>query len=96
MVRLENHSRAHKLTVIRGGPLEQNCVQPSNIRSVYKTFCELSEIIHRTLYTFYSPGSSVTSKALLEAYSQYIHWYDTIPDTLRLGHNFTPAVLFSQ
>ncbi|KAG0645856.1 Nitrogen assimilation transcription factor nirA, partial [Hyphodiscus hymeniophilus] len=78
-----------------GGPLEQNCIQPSNIRSVYKTFCELSEIIHLTLYTLYTPGSSVTSKALLDVYGQYIKWYDTIPDALRLGHNFTPSVLFA-
>ncbi len=79
----------------QGAPLERNCVQPLNIRSVYKTFCELSEIIHRTLYSLYTPGCSVTSKTLLDIYSQYILWYDTVPDTLRLGHNFTPSVLFS-
>lgn len=84
------------LTTSQGGPLEENCMQPSNIRNVYKTFCELSEIVHRTLYTLYVPGRRVTSKALLDAYGQYILWYDTISDTLRLGQNFTPAVLFAQ
>lgn len=79
-----------------GAPLERSCTQPSNVRSVYKTFCELSEIVHKSLYTLYSPGTHVTSKALLEAYTQYLNWYDEIPASLRLGHNFTPAVLFAQ
>src|SRR4051794_11927176 len=36
----------HKqLTGRIGAPLERNCIQPSNVRSVYKTFCELSEIV---------------------------------------------------
>lgn len=78
-----------------GAPLERSCTQPSNVRSVYKTFCELSEIVHKSLYTLYSPGTHVTSKALLEAYTQYLNWYDEIPASLRLGHNFTPAVLFA-
>ncbi|KAH8790390.1 fungal-specific transcription factor domain-containing protein [Hyaloscypha sp. PMI_1271] len=78
-----------------GAPLERSCTQPSNVRSVYKTFCELSEIIHKSLYTLYSPGTHVTSKALLEAYTHYLNWYDVIPASLRLGHNFTPAVLFA-
>ena len=76
--------------------MERSCTQPSNVRSVYKTFCELSEIIHKSLYTLYSPGTHVTSKALLEAYTHYLNWYDVIPASLRLGHNFTPAVLFAQ
>jgi len=78
-----------------GASLEQHCTQPSNLRSVYKTFCELSEIVHRTLYTLYTPGSNTISKVLLDAYGQYIAWYDTIPDALRFGYNFTPAVLFA-
>ncbi|UKZ74429.1 hypothetical protein TrVFT333_002097 [Trichoderma virens FT-333] len=28
--------------------------------------------------------------------SNYLNWYDRIPEVLRLGHNFTPAVLFAQ
>ncbi|KAF4472821.1 hypothetical protein FALBO_279 [Fusarium albosuccineum] len=27
--------------------------------------------------------------------SNYLNWYDRIPEVLRLGHNFTPAVLFA-
>jgi len=86
----------HKqLTGRAGAPLERNCTQPSNVRSVYKTFCELSEIVHKTHYTFYTPGTKFTGKILLDVYTQYLRWYDAIPEALRLGHNFTPSVLFA-
>ncbi|PBP21844.1 fungal specific transcription factor domain-containing protein [Diplocarpon rosae] len=77
-------------------PLETNCEQPSNVRSVYKTFCELSEIVHQSLYLLYTPGKPVTSRNLNKIYTAYIRWYAAIPDTLRLGTNFTPSVLFAQ
>ncbi|KAM3087208.1 hypothetical protein ACMFMG_001313 [Clarireedia jacksonii] len=79
-----------------GVPLERNCTQPSNVRSVYKTFCELSEIVHNSLYLLHTPGSNFTSHDLLELYTMFLRWYDSIPAALRLGHNFTPFVLFSQ
>jgi len=79
-----------------GAPFERSCTQPSNVRSVYKTFCELSEIVHISLYTLYTPGSPVTGKKLLNVYTKYLKWYDSLPTALRLGHNFTPAVLFAQ
>ncbi|CZT10552.1 related to nitrate assimilation regulatory protein nirA [Rhynchosporium agropyri] len=78
-----------------GAPLDTPCTQPSNVRSVYKTFCELSEIVHKSLYMLYTPGKPVTSKSLNDVYTEYIRWYSEIPETLRLGHNFTPAVLFA-
>ncbi|KAH9206319.1 fungal-specific transcription factor domain-containing protein [Leptodontidium sp. 2 PMI_412] len=78
-----------------GAPLDQHFSQPSNLRTVYKTFCDLSERVHQALYTLYSPGSEVTAVALIDIYNGYIHWYDTIPESLRLGQNFTPAVLFA-
>ncbi|KAF7953392.1 uncharacterized protein EAE97_000791 [Botrytis byssoidea] len=78
-----------------GAPLERNCTQPSNIRSVYATFCELSELVHQSLYLFYAPGSNVNSNSLLKLYTKFLRWYDSIPAALRLGHNFTPSVLFS-
>jgi hypothetical protein len=74
----------------------QHFEQPSNLRSVYDTFCELSEKVHNALYTLYSPDSEVTGRALIALYNEYIQWYDTIPENLRLGHNYTPAVLFAQ
>lgn len=81
---------------LQGAPFERSCTQPSNIRSVYKTFCELSEIVHQTMYTLYTPGNLVTGKKLLDIYTKYLNWYDLIPTALRLGQNFTPAVLFAQ
>ncbi|KAL2261580.1 hypothetical protein VTK26DRAFT_3843 [Humicola hyalothermophila] len=78
-----------------GAPLQRSCEQPSNVRSVYKCFCELSELVHQSLYVLHSPGRPLTSKDLLNIYTQYLNWYDKIPGVLRLGHNFTPAVLFA-
>ncbi len=62
------------------------------MRSVYKCFCELSELVHQSLYILHSPGRPLTSRDLLNIYTQYLNWYDSIPEVLRLGHNFTPAV----
>ncbi|QPC59847.1 hypothetical protein HYE67_002078 [Fusarium culmorum] len=70
------------------------CEQRSNERSVYQCFCELSKLIHQSLYLLYSPGKPLTARGLLSIYTEYLDWYDRIPEVLRLGHNFTPAVLF--
>ncbi|KAL2268827.1 hypothetical protein VTJ83DRAFT_3673 [Remersonia thermophila] len=78
-----------------GGPLQHSFAQPSNSRSVFRCFCELSELVHQSLYLLYSPGRLLTSRRLLDIYTQFVNWYDGVPDVLRLGHNFTPAVLFS-
>ncbi|RKK17044.1 hypothetical protein BFJ63_vAg10546 [Fusarium oxysporum f. sp. narcissi] len=78
-----------------GAPLQRSCQQPSNVRSVYKCFCELSELVHQSLYILHSPGKPLTARELLNMYTQYLNWYDRIPEVLRLGHNFTPAVLFA-
>ncbi|KIH87367.1 c6 zinc finger domain containing protein [Sporothrix brasiliensis 5110] len=78
-----------------GAPLQRSCQQPSNVRSVYKCFCELSELVHQSLYILHSPGRPLTSRDLLHIYTKYLNWYDSIPEVLRLGHNFTPAVLFA-
>ncbi|KAH7308705.1 fungal-specific transcription factor domain-containing protein [Stachybotrys elegans] len=78
-----------------GAPLQRSCEQPSNVRSVYKCFCELSELVHQSLYVLHSPGRPLTARDLLSIYTQYLDWYDRIPEVLRLGHNFTPAVLFA-
>ncbi|KAI2627165.1 hypothetical protein GGS21DRAFT_256503 [Xylaria nigripes] len=77
-----------------GAPHQRSCEQPSNVRSVYKCFCELSELVHQCLYILHSPGRPPTSRELLGIYTQYLNWYDNIPEVLRLGQNFTPAVLF--
>ncbi|KAK1758298.1 nitrogen assimilation transcription factor nit-4 [Echria macrotheca] len=84
-----------RLNQSEGAPLQRSCEQPSNVRSVYKCFCELSELVHQSLYILHSPGRPLTSRDLLSIYTQYLNWYDRIPEVLRLGHNFTPAVLFA-
>jgi hypothetical protein len=71
-------------------------IQPSNVRTVYKCFCELSEIVHHTLYAMFTPEQEVTTKVVLSLYTRYLDWYSSIPVALRLGQNFTPAVLFVQ
>lgn len=78
-----------------GAPLQRSCEQPSNVRSVYKCFCELSELVHESLYILHSPGRLLTSRDLINIYTDFLNWYDNIPEVLRLGHNFTPAVLFA-
>ncbi|KAG6009570.1 hypothetical protein E4U21_001937 [Claviceps maximensis] len=78
-----------------GAPLQRSCEQPSNVRSVYTCFCELSQLVHQSLYMLHSPGKPLTARELLKMYTQYLSWYDQIPEVLRLGHNFTPAVLFA-
>lgn len=78
-----------------GAPLQRSCEQPSNVRSVYKCFCELSELVHRSLYLLHSPGRPLAARDLLSIYTQFLSWYDQVPEVLRLGHNFTPAVLFA-
>lgn len=78
-----------------GAPLDRPCTQPSNVRSVFKSFAELSEIIHTSLYALYTPGVAVTSKAVLAVYNKFLYWYDGLTTVLRLGENFTPAVLFA-
>lgn len=94
--RIWHRSQGYRLTNEIGVPLQRSCEQPSNVRSVYKCFCELSELVHQSLYILHSPGRPLTSRDLLGIYTQYLDWYDRIPVVLRLGHNFTPAVLFAQ
>ncbi|KAK1658526.1 fungal-specific transcription factor [Colletotrichum godetiae] len=77
-----------------GVPLQRSAKQPSNVRSVYKCFCELSELVHHSLYILHTPGRLLNSHSLLGIYTQYLDWYIRIPQVLRLGLNYTPAVLF--
>ena len=74
----------------------QSAPQASNIRSVFDSFCELSKVVHQSLYDLYSPVVATTSRGLLNIYIKYLNWYDHIPEALRLSVNFTPAVLFMQ
>lgn len=79
-----------------GQPLHSSSAQPSHVRSVFKYFCELSELISQALHILYLPGKRLRSRDLLKVYTRYISWYNEIPEDLRLGHNFTPAVIVAQ
>ncbi|KAJ0279367.1 hypothetical protein COL940_006777 [Colletotrichum noveboracense] len=48
-----------------------------------------------TFWGAFALDQPLTSRDLLGIYTQYLNWYDRIPEVLRLGHNFTPAVLFA-
>lgn len=78
-----------------GAQSQRAAHQPSNVHSIYRSFSELSELIHDGLYTLYSPRDELRSQGLVEIYTKYLKWYGQLPDALRLGYNFTPAVLFS-
>jgi hypothetical protein len=70
--------------------------QPSNVRAVYRSLCELSTIIHHILYVMYADANSLMSRDILDRYTQLLGWYDSLPEVLRLGDNSTPSVLFVQ
>ncbi|KAM7205224.1 Zn(2)-Cys(6) zinc finger domain protein [Rhypophila sp. PSN 637] len=76
-------------------PLDLPYEQPSNVRSVYKCFCELSELVHQSLYMLHSPGKPLTANDLQAIYKRYLLWYKHIPEVLKFGKNYTPAVLFA-
>lgn len=71
-------------------------VQLSNVRSVYRCFCSLNEIVNLSVYMLNSPTQRVTAGTLLELYQQHLVWYDQLPAAMKLGQNFTPAVFFIQ
>ncbi|KAM0298048.1 hypothetical protein ACHAPM_008744 [Fusarium culmorum] len=48
-----------------------------------------------TFWGAFALDQPLTARELLNMYTQYLNWYDRIPEVLRLGHNFTPAVLFA-
>jgi hypothetical protein len=70
--------------------------QPSNIRAMHRSLCELSTIIHSTLYVMYTGTDSLTSREILDRYTRMLDWYSSLPEMLRLGENSTPSVLFIQ
>lgn len=70
--------------------------QPSNVRAVYSSLCELSTIIHDNLYVMYGDTESVSSRDILAQYTRMMGWYSSLPEVLRLGENSTPSVLFVQ
>jgi hypothetical protein len=80
----------------KGLASERNATQPSNIRAVYTSFSELSELIHDGLALVHAKGNFPQSANVLAVYKKYLEWYEGLPDQLRLGLNSTPTVLFTQ
>ena len=66
--------------------------QVSNTQSVFRSFCDISQLAHNAAYLTRTPNHPVTSYMLLYTYNQYLAWYGNIPEALRLGTNFTPSV----
>jgi hypothetical protein len=60
------------------------------------SLCELSTIIHGTLYVMYADADSLRSRDIMDRYTQMLGWYGSLPEVLRLGGNSTPSVLFVQ
>lgn len=70
--------------------------QKINMRLVFNSFSDLSELVHETTYALYSPKALLTGHMILAIYTRYLQWYQNLPDQLRLGSNSTPAVLSAQ
>ena len=79
-----------------GLQVDRTYTQKSNIASVFRNLCELSEIISDTLYLLYAPGGHLTSRKILGVYQLYLNWYNALLVEVRLAQNFTPAVLYIQ
>ncbi|KAK6858953.1 hypothetical protein PG995_004806 [Apiospora arundinis] len=73
-------------------PMQHPFQQVSNTQSVFRCFCEISQLAHNAAYLTQTPNHPVTSYMLLYTYNQYLDWYGNIPEALRLGTNFTPSV----
>ncbi|KAK9252130.1 hypothetical protein V1507DRAFT_247652 [Lipomyces tetrasporus] len=75
----------------QGVPLQRSCEQLSNVRSVYKCFCQLSELVHQSLYSLHSPGE----RDLLSIYTQYSAGTIEYQRCCGSATTITPAVLFA-
>lgn len=76
--------------------MQRSSEQQFNLQSIYQCCCELSELVHQSLYSLYSPGRPFTATDLSSIYARYMAWYGQVPEMLELGANFTPATLFVQ
>ena len=70
--------------------------QDSNERLIFTSFSTISELVHRTTVMLHYEKSSLNGKNVLAHYTEYLQWYEGLPDKLRLGSNSTPVVLLTQ
>jgi hypothetical protein len=75
---------------------ERSFEEPSNVGAIHRCLCELSEVIHDSLYALYSPGGTLSSATLLEVYAHYLAWKGSIPEPCHLVATPMPAVLHLQ
>ena len=88
----------HKWVPYTGDGLEVNgnLTQISNSRTIHLAMCSLFEIQHESLYALHVPARLLRSQDVLKIYTRYLAWLDSLVDTIRLGGNSTPAVIFMQ
>ena len=66
------------------------------MRIVGNAFASLADIIHESHYVLYEPKEGLSARSLLGIYTQYLNWYDQLPDMMRLGESCTPSIVFVQ
>ncbi|KAK6858606.1 hypothetical protein PG995_005170 [Apiospora arundinis] len=80
--------------VTPASPTQHPFEQVSNTQSVFRCLCEVSQLCHNAAYFLQTPNNPTTGCMLLYVYNQYLDWFSSIPEALRLGANFTPSVFF--
>ena len=63
---------------------------------VFRSFCGLSAKINDALYLLYEPGGGLSIQKILDLHTQYLQWYDSLPEMLQLGQDYSPSALFVQ
>ena len=74
----------------------ERVTQTSNVRSVFRGICELSNIIYQSLHLAYSRQGSLTSRDVIDVYGKYLNWYESMLGVLKSGVNSTPTAIFAQ
>lgn len=75
---------------------ERSLEERSHVCTINRCLCELSEIIHDSLYVLYAPGGNLSSTTLLEVYANHRAWKGSLPEPCHLDATPMPAVLHLQ
>ncbi|KFY91582.1 hypothetical protein V500_04589 [Pseudogymnoascus sp. VKM F-4518 (FW-2643)] len=73
----------------------ERATQTSNVRSVFRGICELSNIIYQSLHLVHSRQGSLTSRDVIDVYGKYLNWYESMLGVLKSGVNSTPTAIFA-
>lgn len=63
---------------------------------VFRSLCGLSAKINDTLYLLYNPGEELNIQKILDLHTQYLQWYEWLPEVLQQGQDSSPCALFVQ